>query len=325
MAAASSAAGPLTPSKKRKVGDAGEAKAMDSIVANTQNKDLIYITKYLEKKESLISFVASWCRDGTLEAALKRQQAKTNNNWAPSTRVVRQIGLGPARSVCQRMNTVSFDPDRLEQREIYVSTIQYVRFAQFATRSKDATFLPAENVEASVTAMVNAATVLDRLVGAEAECDWQSFGYFTINPVDVTEAICLLQRTLTVKLPFTREFLEDGTAEWRIVDNHLTSSYLFSKVLDQKIPFRPLFVAKHGKPAVDLAMPLERQSFEPDDSTPAWCLKSLAKKPGKAKAVSKQAFAKAKALATNARALPKPKAMAKAPPAVAKAAGVVVG
>jgi hypothetical protein len=83
LAVAPTAASTTTPQRKRKISDRTEANAVDALFEGGHQKDVAFILKKLEAQTTLIPFLASWLRDGTLEASYKRQQNKVIVFWVP--------------------------------------------------------------------------------------------------------------------------------------------------------------------------------------------------------------------------------------------------
>lgn len=258
-----------TPKKVRKINEKVAESSLENILVGTQAKDMDFIKNKLLCKPQLIPFVASWMRDGVIDKAMDRQTNKEANMWPASSKCVRNLGITNCRNIVSKVAD-QFEQEKLDEDEIFIACAGWLRHIQFGANCKDTTWLPMSSVDSSCTFISDEIRHLGRLKNAPVACDWQDFGYFTLDALDPTLVTCLVCDGWFVKLNFSLEAMALFD-DWKIGDNWLTSATLHSKKAGEKSILRNLFVLKYGADEVDIKLPRERLSFEPDrKSIPAF-------------------------------------------------------
>eukprot|EP00971_Amphidinium_carterae_P148787 2949965-Amphidinium_carterae.1 len=260
----------ITPAKdsnkRRKLSGREKAHGVDLLLAGTADADKAYISRVLEEKPAIVPYLASVMRDGTLEAALLRQDAVQKEQFAPSSVYMKHAGIKFLRQALMQMEPTIFNERLWEENRF--SMLDCLCLVCYASGCAPECFLPHREQQTALTVLTAEYRSLgQRLSSLDMTTGWAGCGYYRQVPGALNKVVCRLAADApTVAMPMPHEAMQ-GFDDWVIESNWSKDAKLKSKkaLIEFKIydHFKKQFGAE-----IDGIIPKERYSFESDRSSP---------------------------------------------------------
>eukprot|EP00971_Amphidinium_carterae_P102156 2022094-Amphidinium_carterae.1 len=207
--------------KKRRLSNRDKEHGVDLLIDGTEEGDKQYIDKVLSQKPHLLAHLASMLRDGSLEQGLQRKAAAKAQEFAPSSYMMKHVGVKFLREALSAMCPKVFTEESMTTWNLNMTDC--LNLVTFATGQTGDSFLPHKQMQESKRLLVARYQKLGcRLDTADFRSGWSTTGYFQQGHRETNELNLLYcafgSTTDYVTLPVSNEEMQKYT-DWKLEEN----------------------------------------------------------------------------------------------------------